>query len=261
MVTLNGRSGISLLCRSEFLLLNLLACGGHRASLPEARPVAPVFDPLQQDLKKSYATLFEIAPGLEYSASRITAMREYLKHALLHRTGMSPMHSPAPALRCGMKSIPTMRFSKSWTKWAACPAPDSDRHRYMGVDKLSEHDLNDRQKRIEAENMAVFVAGAGSLFRDGYEPSMTLAQAQAFLQMAADKRGRLAWFVTSFAAFPDAVQGPMQSIEIHYRLVYQGPVRAAGKFHKIKVEAFRIVNDKRKDYTMLVRSSSQQEGR
>jgi len=86
MVTLNGRSGISLLC-SELLLLNLLACGGHRASLPEVRPVAPVFDPLQQDLKKSYATLFEISPRLEYSASQITTMREYLKQAQDYCTG------------------------------------------------------------------------------------------------------------------------------------------------------------------------------
>lgn len=86
MPKLKVRCVISLLC-CELLLLNLLACGGHRVALPEVRPVAPVFDPLQQDLKKSYATLFEIGPKLGYSASQIATMREYLKQAQDYCTG------------------------------------------------------------------------------------------------------------------------------------------------------------------------------
>src|SRR5690242_2530486 len=82
----NVRSGLSLLC-SELLLLNLLACGGHRVTLPEVKPVAPVFGPLQEDLKKSYATLFEIAPTLEYSDAQIATMQEYLRQAQDYCTG------------------------------------------------------------------------------------------------------------------------------------------------------------------------------
>lgn len=45
----------------------------------------------------------------------------------------------------------------------------------------------------------------------------------------------------------------MQSIATPYRLVYEPPPRPEGKFQKIKVEAFRIVNDKREDFRVLVR--------
>ncbi len=71
---------VALLC-SELLIANLAGCGRHRMELPTVRPVASVFEPLQEDLKKSYLTLFEIAPTLEYSEAQITRMREYLKQA------------------------------------------------------------------------------------------------------------------------------------------------------------------------------------
>ena len=123
-----------------------------------------------------------------------------------------------------------------------------------GVDTFSEHNLDDVRKKIEEENVVVFVAGAGSLFRGAYSPSTTLMQAQAFLQMLAEKSGGFAWFPNQVGAFPDVIHGAMQSVETQYRLVYQSPIRPAGKFHKIKVEAFRIVNDKREDFKVLVRS-------
>ncbi len=80
MAKFDVRSGICLLC-SELLLLNMVGCGGHRMTLPEVRPVAAVFEPLQDDLRKSYATLFEVAPTLEYSDSQIEKMRQYLEQA------------------------------------------------------------------------------------------------------------------------------------------------------------------------------------
>ena len=66
---------------AELLIFNLAGCGGHRTELPTVRPVTSVFGPLQEDLKKSYVTLFEIAPTLEYSDTQIATMREYLKQA------------------------------------------------------------------------------------------------------------------------------------------------------------------------------------
>ena len=50
------------------------------------------------------------------------------------------------------------------------------------------------------------------------------------------------------------MQGIMQSIATQYRLVYDAPpAGGSGKFQKIKIEAFRVVNDKREDFTVLVR--------
>jgi Zn-dependent protease with chaperone function len=61
--------------------MNLLACGAHRINLPEVKPPSQVFEPLQEELKKSYLTLFDTASELEYSADQLLKMQEYLKQA------------------------------------------------------------------------------------------------------------------------------------------------------------------------------------
>jgi hypothetical protein len=45
----------------------------------------------------------------------------------------------------------------------------------------------------------------------------------------------------------------MQSIATEYRLVYEPPSRKPSAFQKVKVEAFRVVDDKREDFKVLVR--------
>lgn len=128
-----------------------------------------------------------------------------------------------------------------------------------GIDTFSEHTLDDVKKKLEADNVTIFVVGVGSAFRttlDSYLDTsgrMTLVQAQAFLRMLADKSGGFAWFPNHVAAFPEVMEGIMQSIATQYRLVYDTTARGSGKFHKIKVEAFRVVNDKREDFKVLVR--------
>jgi hypothetical protein len=74
---------------------------------------------------------------------------------------------------------------------------------------------------------------------------MDLAQAEAFLHMLADKSGGQAWFPRFEAAFPEVLQGVIQMLEHQYRLVYESQLPRDGKFHKIKVEAFRMEGDKR----------------
>ena len=128
-----------------------------------------------------------------------------------------------------------------------------------GLDTFSEHSLGQVQKKAEAENVTIFVAGLGSLFRGVYDPyldssaRMSLVQAQAFLQMLAGKTGGFAWFPNQVNGFPDVMQGIMQSIATQYRLVYDAPPNGSGKFHTVKIEAFRIVNDTREDFKVLVR--------
>ncbi|HVV44691.1 MAG TPA: VWA domain-containing protein [Bryobacteraceae bacterium] len=128
-----------------------------------------------------------------------------------------------------------------------------------GVDSFSEHTMDEVRKKAESENVTIFAAGLGSLFRGSYEPylsssaRMSFAQARAFLQMLAEKTGGFAWFPNLAPAYPDVMEGIMQSIATQYRLVYDPPVRSAGKLQKIKVEAFRIVDDKRENFQVLVR--------
>jgi len=80
MPKLDLRGLLALLC-SELVISNLIGCGGHRVALPEVRPPTQVFDPLSENLKKSYLTLFETASQLEYSDAQIATMQEYLKQA------------------------------------------------------------------------------------------------------------------------------------------------------------------------------------
>ena len=80
MPKLDGRGFLALLC-SELMVTTLVGCGTHRVVLPEVKPPTQVFVPLQEELKKSYLTLFETAPTLEYSAAQIAQMQEYLKQA------------------------------------------------------------------------------------------------------------------------------------------------------------------------------------
>lgn len=77
---LDCRGMLALLC-SELLLGTLVGCGGHRATLPEVKPPAAVFGPLQDELKKSYLTLFETAATLEYTDAQIAQMQKYLGQA------------------------------------------------------------------------------------------------------------------------------------------------------------------------------------
>jgi VWFA-related protein len=128
-----------------------------------------------------------------------------------------------------------------------------------GMDTFSEHTMDDVKKKIEAENVTVFCAGLGAALRTTVEPyltteaRLTLIQAQSFLKMLADKSGGYAWAPNHFNAFPDVIQGAMQSISLQYRLVYDSKALRSGKFRKIKVEAFRVIDDKREDFKVRVR--------
>jgi len=128
-----------------------------------------------------------------------------------------------------------------------------------GFDTFSANTLDDVIERVERANVTVYGAGAGSLLRGYYEPyldtsaRMNLMQADSFIRMLADKSGGEAWFPRFEAAFPDVMKGIVQSLAFQYRLVYEPRARNDGKFHKIKVEAFRLLDDVREDFRVRVR--------
>lgn len=130
-----------------------------------------------------------------------------------------------------------------------------------GLDTFSEHTLDRIQKKIQStsSNVTVYAVGAGSLLRGSYEPylsvsaRMSLLQAQSFMRMLADESGGEAWFPNFEAAYPGVMRGVMQDIAFQYRLVYVPQIPQDGKFHKIKVEAFQIINDKRQNFKVSAR--------
>jgi Zn-dependent protease with chaperone function len=69
------------------MTLTFYGCGGGTLVKPVVPVAAPVFNPLQQDLQKSYLELFRLAPKLEYTSQQINEMRDYLNKAQDYCTG------------------------------------------------------------------------------------------------------------------------------------------------------------------------------
>ncbi len=128
-----------------------------------------------------------------------------------------------------------------------------------GLTTLSSRSLTEVQQKMEATNATVFVLGAGTLLRGQYEPylgaaaRLDLVQAEAFLNMLAKKSGGQAFFPRFPAAYRNLAQGVLAMLQLQYRMLYQSAVRPDRKFHRLRLEAFQIVNDRRKDYTVRVR--------
>ena len=87
----------------------------------------------------------------------------------------------------------------------------------------------------------------------GSSARMDVLRADAFMTMLADKSGGQAWFPRFELAFPEVLKGVMQMLAHQYKLVYESHLPPNGKFYKIKVEAFNVVDDKRHDYKVRVR--------
>ncbi|HEV2424381.1 MAG TPA: VWA domain-containing protein [Terriglobia bacterium] len=128
-----------------------------------------------------------------------------------------------------------------------------------GMDTFSGRTLDDVRKRLHAANVTVYAVGAGSNLRGRYESylssdaQMRLRQSQSFMQMLADESGGEAWFPKFETAFGDVMRGVLQDIAFQYRLVYSRQLPRDGKLHKLKVEAFQIVDDKRVNFKVLSR--------
>lgn len=128
-----------------------------------------------------------------------------------------------------------------------------------GLNTLGSRTLDDVQKKMEAANVTVFALGAGSLLRGQYDPylgtgaRMELVQAEAFLNMLAKKSGGQAFFPRFETAYRDIVKGVMATLQFQYRLLYESRVRPDNRFHRLKLEAFQVIDDKRRDFSVRVR--------
>jgi VWFA-related protein len=129
-----------------------------------------------------------------------------------------------------------------------------------GFNTMSKHTLDEVRKKAQRSHVTIYCVGAGSLLRGRYahalsnSATMQLMQAEAFMRMLANESGGEAWFPKFESAFGDVMKGVVQDMDFQYRLVYVPQVPADQKLHKIKVEAFRIVDDKRQDFKVLART-------
>lgn len=128
-----------------------------------------------------------------------------------------------------------------------------------GLNTLSAHTLGEVQKKMEATNVTVFAMGAGTLLRGQYDmyldtfSRMSLNQAEAFFQMLASKSGGQAYFPRFETAYQSIARGILATLQFQYRMLYESRLRPDNKFHRLKVEAFQIINDRRRDFRVRVR--------
>lgn len=128
-----------------------------------------------------------------------------------------------------------------------------------GLNTFSSHTQDDVFNKLQSTNVVVYCVAAGSLLRGRYEPYLSISQrsellrSENFLNYLAKKSGGETWLPKFQGAFADAMRGVIQDIQFQYRLVYSPQIPADGKLHKIKVEAFRIANDKRQNFKVRVR--------
>lgn len=129
-----------------------------------------------------------------------------------------------------------------------------------GLDSYSSHTLDDVKKKLESADVTIYAIGLGSALRGMYEPylgssqRLDLLQAESFLRMLASDSGGEAWLPNQEGAYPDVMNGIVQDLTTQYHLVYESQAPHDGKLHKIKLDAFQVVDDKRSDYKVRVRS-------
>jgi hypothetical protein len=71
--------------------------------------------------------------------------------------------------------------------------------------------------------------------------------------MLARKSGGQAWFPKFETAYRDIARAVFLTLQHQYRLVYESALPRDRKFHQIRVEAFRLSNDRRQDFKVRVR--------
>src|SRR5205085_9525461 len=76
---------------------------------------------------------------------------------------------------------------------------------------------------------------------------------RGFLTMMADKSGGEAWFPSGEMMFRPAMESVMGNLAAQYKLNVHSVIPDDGRFHRIKVEAFSVTGDKRKNYKVRVR--------
>jgi VWFA-related protein len=135
-----------------------------------------------------------------------------------------------------------------------------------GLDTFSGHGFGDVEKRLESTDVVVFSVGTG-IAQNTDSPSysnmfhdLELLQARSFHRMLADKSGGEAWFPGFDPAFRSAMQRLFQDLSTQYKLVVKETIPADSRFHKVKVEAFTILNDKRKSFKVRVREGLRSAG-
>jgi hypothetical protein len=115
------------------------------------------------------------------------------------------------------------------------------------------------QRKLEAANVLVYSIATGSELRreDGFHAPETspvdLRFGEILMRMLAATTGGQMYCPSCGADYAEAMQDIMDLLAGQYAVVYERAASSRPGFHKVKVEAFRLEADTRRNLKVLVR--------
>lgn len=136
----------------------------------------------------------------------------------------------------------------------------------VGYDAFSRRTFGELQRKVEAANIQVYGFASGSdLRRWPGHPAKTperpdLRQGETLLRMLAEQSGGKWYCPTCEADYTDSMRDTMETLDRQYTVEYRRAGQPEPGFHKLRVEAFEIVNDSRRDFQVHARPGWRVEG-
>jgi VWFA-related protein len=129
----------------------------------------------------------------------------------------------------------------------------------VGYDVFSRRTFGELQRKVEAANIQVYGFASGSdLRRWPGHPAKTperpdLRQGETLLRMLAEQSGGKWYCPTCEADYAESMRDTMETLDRQYTVEYRRPGQPEPGFRKLRVEAFELINDSRRDFKVHAR--------
>ena len=121
-----------------------------------------------------------------------------------------------------------------------------------GDDAFSRTSFKKLQQRVEAANVVIYTIQLGGS-QAAAEDAPDLASGQMFLESMSRQSGGEFFCPNCEVGYKTAVEEILESLERFYRVSYARQAAPSSGFAKLRVEAFRIEDDERRDYRVVAR--------
>jgi VWFA-related protein len=129
----------------------------------------------------------------------------------------------------------------------------------FGYDAFSRYTVGELQRKVETTNTLIYGIATGSDLRQERPPygqtaePLDLRKGKMLVEMLARRSGGKFYCPSCEADYADSMRDVMETLDRQYTVVYERPVARKAGFRKLKVEAFEIIDDIRRDFKVRVR--------